>query len=104
VAWFFDLFNMDHFPETCLAVYMADDYNASQFLIVNVALYFLFCAYGSLYEDKQDEYLRLSRLCGVNIETALSNLPLHLPASDDVIVALSFGVMHATWAGLSFSD
>ncbi|KAK4039663.1 hypothetical protein C8A01DRAFT_46920 [Parachaetomium inaequale] len=95
VAWFFDVFNMDHFPETCLAVYMADEYNASQFLIVNVTLHFLFRAYGSLFADKQDEYFHLSRVCGVNIETALSNLPLHLPASEDAIVALSFGAFYA---------
>lgn len=71
---------------------MADDYNAAHFIIVNATLYFLFCAYGYLLEENLEEYLALSRLCGVNLETALSNLPLHLPASDDVIVALALGV------------
>ena len=84
---------MDHFPETCLAAYMADDYNAANFIIVNVGLHFLFCAYGYMFADKQEEYLGLSRLCGMNIETALSSLPLHLPASHDVIMALSIGVI-----------
>lgn len=92
VAWILELFQLNRFPETCLAAYMADDYNAAHFITVNVALHFIFCAYGYLFEDKQEEYLGFSRLCGVNLETALSSLPLHLPASQDVIVALALAV------------
>ncbi|KAK3296563.1 uncharacterized protein B0H64DRAFT_374636 [Chaetomium fimeti] len=95
VAWFFQLFGMDRFPELCVAVHMAEEYNAAQFLTVNITLHFLFRAYGSLLPEKEEEYFRLSRLCSVNTETALSNLPLHLPATDDVIVALSFGAYYA---------
>jgi hypothetical protein len=84
---------MDRFPELCVAVHMADEYNAAQFLIVNITLHFLFRAYGSLLPEKEEEYSRLSHICSVNSETALSNLPLHLPATDDVIIALSFGVL-----------
>lgn len=84
---------MDRFPELCVAVHMAEEYNAAQFLIVNITLHFLFRAYGSLLPEKEEEYFRLSRLCSVNSETALSSLPLHLPATDDVIIALSFGVL-----------
>ncbi|KAH6839621.1 fungal-specific transcription factor-like protein [Chaetomium sp. MPI-CAGE-AT-0009] len=94
VAWFFQLFGMDRFPELCLALHMAEEYNAAQFLTVNITLHFLFRAYGSLIPEKEEEYFRLSRLCSVNTETALSNLPLHLPATDDVIVALSFGAYY----------
>jgi hypothetical protein len=93
LAWIFELFDMDRFPETCLAVYMADDYNVAHFITVNVSLHFLFWTYGSLFSDRQAEYFGLSRLCGVNLETALSSLPLHLPANDDVLVALLLGVM-----------
>lgn len=92
LAWVFDLFSMDNLPETCLTVYMADDYNPVQFITVNVALHYLFWAFGNLLPDKKEEYLGFSRNCGVNIETALSSLPLHLPASDDVIAALALGV------------
>lgn len=92
LAWVFDLFNMGNFSETCLNVYMADEYNAVHFITVNVALHNLFWAFGNLLADRKEEYLGLSRNCGVNIETALSSLPLHLPASDDVIAALSLGV------------
>lgn len=37
-------------------------------------------------------HLTICRICRVNLETCLANLPLHLPASSDVIVALLFGV------------
>ena len=92
VAWILELFQLNRFPETCLAAYMAEDYNAAHFITVNVGLHFIFCAYGYLFEDRQEEYLGFSRLCGVNLETALSALPLHLPASQDVIVALALAV------------
>ena len=92
LAWVFDVYNMEDFPTTCLAVYMADDYNAVHFITVNVALHYLFWAFGNLLPDRKEEYIGYSRICGVNIETALSSLPLHLPANDDVIVALSLGV------------
>ena len=72
---------------------MADDHNTPNFITVNVVLNCLFWAYAGVVPDNREQYLDWSRLCGVNVETALSNLPLHLPASDDVIVALSLGVI-----------
>ncbi|KAK4120198.1 hypothetical protein N657DRAFT_693139 [Parathielavia appendiculata] len=95
LAWIFELFEMDRFPETCLNLYMADDYNVAHFITVNVSLHYLFWTYGSLLLDRQAEYFRLAHLCGVNIETALSSLPLHLPATDDMLVALSLGAFYA---------
>jgi len=71
---------------------MADESDKVHFITANVSLHYLFWAFGNLLPEKKDEYLGFSRLCGVNIETALSALPLHLPANDDVIVALSLGV------------
>ncbi len=71
---------------------MADDSDTIRFITANVSLHYLFWAFGNLLPEKRDEYLGFSRQCGVNIETALSALPLHLPANDDVIVALSLGV------------
>jgi hypothetical protein len=99
LAWVFDLFSMDNLPETCLTVYMTDDHNPVHFITVNVALHYLFWAFGNLLPDRKEEYLTFSRNCGVNIETALSSLPLHLPASDDVIVALSLGAFYAIELG-----
>ncbi|KAL2130827.1 hypothetical protein VTI74DRAFT_5870 [Chaetomium olivicolor] len=94
LAWVYELFNMDRFETTCLAVYMADKYNAAKFITVNVGLHFLFTAYAQEVAEKQHEYLGLSRICAANVETALSNLPLHLPASSDAIVALVLGAFY----------
>ncbi|KAK4243720.1 fungal-specific transcription factor-like protein [Corynascus novoguineensis] len=98
-AWMFEIFQMDHFPETCLAVYMADEYNPTDFIIVNTGLHFLFSGYAHYYPDREEELRGLARVCGVNTETALSSLPLHLPANDDVIVALLFGVFYTIEIG-----
>lgn len=40
----------------------------------------------------KEEYAKMGTLCTGNLETALANLPLHLPATMDMIVALLFGV------------
>lgn len=86
------LIGEDRFAEVCLGAYIADEYNATSFITVNVALYGLFLEYAYIVPGKREEYLGYARQCGINAETALSNLPLHLPASSDVLVALCFGV------------
>ncbi|KAK3301852.1 uncharacterized protein B0T15DRAFT_442060 [Chaetomium strumarium] len=93
--WVLDLFNAENLPQICLSAYMADDHNTAHFITAAVSLYYLFWIYGELFKDKQEEYLALSRVCRVNVETALSNLPLHLPANDDMVVALSLGTFYA---------
>jgi hypothetical protein len=87
-----ELFETENLPQICLSAYMADDHNMAHFITAAVSLYYLFWAYGELFTDRKEEYLALSRVCRVNVETALSNLPLHLPANDDMVVALSLGV------------
>ncbi|KAL2158090.1 hypothetical protein VTH06DRAFT_4658 [Thermothelomyces fergusii] len=98
-AWVLNMCQIDHFPETCLALYMADEYNPAHFIIVNAGLYFLYHGYVYHYPDKADEYLELARMCGVNVETALSSLPLHLPATDDVLEALLLGASYTIELG-----
>ncbi|KAL1836185.1 hypothetical protein VTJ49DRAFT_5466 [Mycothermus thermophilus] len=99
VAWVLELFrlNLNKFPVTCLAAYMdsGSEYNAANFITVNFGLHYLFSIASCLLEDKRDEYSALSRLCAENLETALSALPLHLPASDEVILALTLGAFYS---------
>jgi len=73
-------------------VYFSDDYTEADFIIVNTGLHLLFWTYSSFTQDEAEEYKRHSRLCAINLETALSNLPLHLPATSDHILALICGV------------
>lgn len=83
---------MGRLPEICLAVYLAEGYDAASFIIANGGLHILFSAYAHESPERKEDFLAASRLCGVNLETALCSLPLHLPANNDVIRALLLGV------------
>jgi hypothetical protein len=93
LAWIYEFFPVQRFPETCMNVYFSDDYTEADFIIVNAGLHMLFwtCA---LYigSAEADQFKQLSRLCAMNLETVLANLPLHLPATSDHILALIAGV------------
>lgn len=91
------------FPETCLSVYMADEHQPARFITVNIILHYLFLSYGTLVQGKCEEYLEYSRSCGTNVETALANLPLHLPANEEMIAALSLGVLQAVGSRIRVS-
>ncbi|KAL2132145.1 hypothetical protein VTI74DRAFT_4151 [Chaetomium olivicolor] len=95
LSWVSDLFGMSNFPEICLSAYITDEYQASRFITASVILHYLFLTYGNVLPDKREEYLELARTCGVNLETALASLPLHLPASEETITALSLGAFYA---------
>ncbi|KAL2261569.1 hypothetical protein VTK26DRAFT_3876 [Humicola hyalothermophila] len=97
LAWIYEFFDMDRFAGACLSVYMADNNSEFRpsFITVNVVLHYIFWACTNLVPDQREDYFGYSRLCGVNAETALSSLPLHLPADDEVIVALSLGAIYA---------
>ncbi|KAK4220323.1 fungal-specific transcription factor domain-containing protein [Rhypophila decipiens] len=96
ISWVYEFIPVHHFPETCLSIYLSENYNEADFIMVNACLHYLFETYSYQLEgDEQAEYRRLSKLCGANLETALSNLPLHLPANVDTIAALLLGAYYA---------
>ncbi|KAK1573909.1 fungal-specific transcription factor domain-containing protein [Colletotrichum navitas] len=96
LAWIYDFLPSRRFPDLCLDVYFSDNYSDYDFITVNGGLYSLFTDYAAQIpvEDRK-EYMEYAKICRVNLETFLLNLPLHLPASSDVIVALLFGAFHA---------
>lgn len=85
---------MDSFSDICLGVYFSEDYSESDFIISNTGMMYLFQEFGySKPEGKErEENLSYATMCRVNLETALSNLPLHLPANSGMIRALLLGV------------
>ena len=90
---------VDDFVEACRDVYFAtEDFGLSRFIVVNGGLYYLFeekvAAYRSDRRNsaERDLLARYQRLCGDNLETALANLPLFLPASGEMVEALVLGV------------
>lgn len=61
--------------------------------MVNTGLYYLYWEQASRVEGAEAEQcLKWVHMCQSNLETALYNLPLHLPATSDSIIALVFGV------------
>ncbi|KAM7205739.1 fungal-specific transcription factor domain containing protein [Naviculisporaceae sp. PSN 640] len=96
IAWVYEFIPVHHFPETCLSIYLSEKYNEADFIMVNACLHYLFETYSyQLAGEEQAEYRRLSKLCGANLETALANLPLHLPANVNTIAALLLGAYYA---------
>ncbi|WQF79624.1 hypothetical protein CDEST_04638 [Colletotrichum destructivum] len=99
LEWVTNFLHPDHFTDLVLKVYFSPaDFNEAEFIIVNAGLE---CLYMDLSVNKataaplKEEYAKMGTLCTSNLETALANLPLHLPATMDMIVALLFGAYHA---------
>ncbi|OHE92818.1 fungal specific transcription factor [Colletotrichum orchidophilum] len=96
MSWIYDFLPSRRFPDLCLNVYFSDNYSEYDYITVNGGLFSLFTDYAAQVSvDEQKEYYEYAKICRVNLETCLANLPLHLPASCDVIVALLFGTFHA---------
>lgn len=84
----------DSFTERCRKVYFApDDYSLMAWGVVNAGLYFLFQEKAIVTEGAQKaQMLEYQALCRDNLETALTNLPLLMPARRDSIEVLVLGV------------
>ncbi|SPO01632.1 uncharacterized protein DNG_04306 [Cephalotrichum gorgonifer] len=84
------------FPELCLTVYFSDQYSYTDYILVTSALATLFCDSAlNLSPELKEENLRYCHMCRANLETALASLPLHLPATQQVIIALMSGAFYA---------
>ncbi|KAL7757124.1 hypothetical protein ACKLNR_014117 [Fusarium oxysporum f. sp. zingiberi] len=84
------------FTDMCLEVYFNDNHSEANFTTVNAGLYSLFWDYSfHVVGQERDEYVAHAYLCRDNLETVLSSLPLHLPATSDTILALLFGASYA---------
>ncbi|EAQ90092.1 hypothetical protein CHGG_06711 [Chaetomium globosum CBS 148.51] len=79
----------ENFAERCSRVYFAtDDFSLMSWGVVNAGLYFLLQEKAALVSGAQrDELLEYQSLCRDNLETALTNLPLLMPARKECIEA-----------------
>lgn len=92
-GWIYEFLPFQRFTDMCLDVYFNDNHSEANFITVNAGLYSLFRDYiFHVSAQEKEAYTAHSILCRDNLETALSNLPLHLPATTDMILALVFGV------------
>lgn len=89
-TWIFDVCPLDDFSEICLRIYVSKDFSEADFIISNIGMMYLFQEL-SCSTDKE-ENLSYFEMCRINVETALGNLPLHLPANQTMIAALVLGV------------
>ena len=88
----------DNFTEQCRRVYFAtEDYSLMTWGVVNAGLYFLFQEKASLTGDaaQKAQYLEYQAVCRDNLETALANLPLILPARRESIEVVLLGAFYA---------
>ncbi|KAM0259266.1 hypothetical protein ACHAPA_010833 [Fusarium lateritium] len=91
--WLHDLFSLGKLASICLRVYFSKDLSEADFIIANSGLLQLFIEQSEDATDKA-ESLNYAHICRTNLETTLVNLPLHLPATVDMISALLLGAFH----------
>lgn len=82
---------MGNLSSICLRVYFSEHFSEADFIIANSGLLQVFIEQSEGLPDKT-ESLNYAHICRTNLETALVNLPLHLPATLDMISALLLGV------------
>ncbi|EAA66070.1 hypothetical protein AN0197.2 [Aspergillus nidulans FGSC A4] len=78
--------------DLCLKVYFSPEYSDAEFIIVNAALYF-FATWAGVIQQQANSSLNdnpenLLSTCRVNLETALSRLPLYIQPSHEMVFAL----------------
>ncbi|KAJ5317981.1 hypothetical protein N7508_002489 [Penicillium antarcticum] len=89
---------VDYFTEKCREVYFCtDEFSDAAFVISNFGIYSIFYEFGCTDADPnaREEYLSYIEMCRNNLETALANLNILMPATQESIKALAVGAMHA---------
>ncbi|KAL4776575.1 hypothetical protein BDW60DRAFT_213945 [Aspergillus nidulans var. acristatus] len=93
-----ELLHSRSLSDMCMTVYFSQDYSDAEFIIVNLALYFLLAdsdstVTGDEVRDRKHAGNRL--LCQQNAETALSRLSLYVGPSHNMTLALVLGAIYA---------
>ena len=86
---------MDYFIEKCQEVYFCtDEYSDSTFIATTFGLYNIFIELAFTEEDPsaRDEYQHYIQMCKDNLEAALANMSILMPATLESAVALTIGV------------
>ncbi|KAK7224934.1 hypothetical protein V2G26_012937 [Clonostachys chloroleuca] len=95
-GWVYEFLPFQRFTDMCLDVYFNEEYSEENFITVNAGLNSLFWDYSfHVSAEEKEECMAYAYMCRDNLETALSNLSLHLPATSGVILALLFGAFYA---------
>lgn len=96
LQWIYSIIHIDLFLDLTLKVYFdSNKHSEAEFVIVNCGLEMLYREVSISSEvigAQKEDSMKMRVLCRANLETALANLPLHLPTTMDMVVALLFGV------------
>jgi glutaminase len=89
------LLELDRLTEMCRNIYFCtEEFSDASFIIVNASLYYIFLQENYLETEKsiKNEFHSYMHQCQINLETALSRLPLILAPTNENIYALILGV------------
>lgn len=92
---YFPFITVEKFVQKCRDVYFAvDDFSDATFIMVNACLYNVFIEWTFTASDptEREDCQKHINLCRNNLEIALANLSLLMPARDEYIEALALGV------------
>ena len=91
IAWIYRILPVQQFAEICRKVYFAvDDYNDIDFVLASGYLYYIFSE--QFVISGFQGYLGYCQLCQSNVHNVFPRLPLLLPATIEVVAALTLGV------------
>jgi hypothetical protein len=89
--WFPELLPQRHLTELCQKVYFSvEEYSEIDFILANGHLSYTF--FQHVMTSGRPDFFEHACLCRTNVDSALSRLPLILPATMNVIAALTLGV------------
>ncbi|PCD26305.1 hypothetical protein AU210_012735 [Fusarium oxysporum f. sp. radicis-cucumerinum] len=94
VTWVSDFFPLESFSYMCLRVYFSEDASECDRIIANYGLLELFTARSQLETEDPGQSQQYALMCRANLESALADLPLYLPATAEMAVALLLGAIH----------
>ncbi|RDW74799.1 hypothetical protein BP6252_05941 [Coleophoma cylindrospora] len=94
MAWLSQILPLQTFTDICRKVYFAvEEYSEIDFLLANGYLSYIFSEH--VIVSGLPGYRGYCQLCRENLDNSLSQLPLLLPASMEVIAALTLGTFNA---------
>lgn len=93
-TWIFEITPLKDFPETCLRIYVSEDCSDADILTANYGMFHFYLQQSQTTSSsaEREETASYAEMCRENLETTLSNLSLHLPATSSMISALLLGV------------
>lgn len=91
-TWIHELYPVNQYSDLVMRMYFSQDISHAEFIIANAGFVYLFEDLANQSPDQAEESLACARISRVNLETALNNLPLHLPSNTATVLALTLGV------------